>query len=264
MTFAISSSDSSWTSEGQFIPSALQVSRFFIAASLFDRHLPGLFPGLFGPGDPDFEDPVPELRPGLLRPHARRQGNGTSEGPVRPFHPVVILLLDLLLSLLFSGYGERVFGKVHLDLLFLQPGQLRLHDDIVPFPEDVHRRGDLLRFGPFQPRPPRRTEKGEGPPEEILEAPLELLHGGSHSFGYRLRQSLRFRLRHGTPPARKECPKRSSLFRTRRRKRSRFSASRARICRDNRFARDRLPGRNIRPARIRSSRSSPPPAGWRE
>src|SRR3990172_4608503 len=70
MTFAISSSDSSWTSKGQFIPSALQVSRFFIAASLFDRHLTGLFPGLFGPGDPDFEDPVPELRPGLLRPHA--------------------------------------------------------------------------------------------------------------------------------------------------------------------------------------------------
>src|SRR4030042_5074845 len=103
MTFAISSSDSSWTSKGQFIPSALQVSRFFIAASLFDPHLPRLFPGLLDSRDPDFEDPVPELRPDLIRLHARRQGNGTSEGPVRPFHPVEILLLDLLLSLLFSG-----------------------------------------------------------------------------------------------------------------------------------------------------------------
>src|SRR3990170_7033900 len=119
MTFAISSSDLSWTSKEQSIPSALQLSRFFIASPLFDGHFPGLFPGLFGSGDPDFENPVSELRPGLLRLHVRRKGNGTREGSVRPFHPVIILLLDLSLPFLLPKHGERVFGQVHLDFLLL-------------------------------------------------------------------------------------------------------------------------------------------------
>src|SRR3990170_5036369 len=264
MTFAISSSDSSWNSKGQFIPSALQLSRFFIAFPLFDGHLPGLFPGLFGSGDPDFENPVPELRPGLLRLHVRRKGNGTREGSVRPFHPVIILLLDLFLLFLLPGDCERVFGQVRLDLLLLQAGQLHLHDDIVPFPEHVHGRDDLLHFGGSKPRPPRRAEKGEGPPEEILEAPFELLPGEKRSCGLRLRQFLRSRLRHETPPARKKYWSGPPPFRARRKKPTRSSASRSRIFRDNLPARARLPGRSIRPMRIRSSRSSPPPVGWLE
>src|SRR3990172_3656651 len=201
MTFAISSSDSSWTSKLQFIPNALQLSRFFIAPSLFDGHLLCLLPGLFGPGEPDSENPVPELRPGLVRLHVRRQGNGTGEGFIRTFHPVVILLLDLFLLLLFSGECERVFRQVHLDVLFLQAGQLHVHNDIVPVPEYIHRGGDLLHFGGLKPRPPRRTEEVERPPEEILKTPLEFLDRGNPFCGLRLRQFLRLLLRHESPPA---------------------------------------------------------------
>src|SRR4030067_2582449 len=126
MTFAISSSDSSWTSKLQFIPNALQLSRFFIAPSLFDGHLLCLLPGRFGPGDPDFENPVPE---------------------------------------------------------------------------HIHRGGDLLHFGGLKPRPPRGTEEGERPPEEILKPPLEFLDRGNPFCGLRLRQFLRLLLRHESPPA---------------------------------------------------------------
>src|SRR3972149_954121 len=79
MTFAISSSDSSWTSKLQFIPNALQLSRFFIAPSLFDGYLLCLLPGLFGPGDPDFENPVPE--------HIHRGGDLLHFGGLKPRPP---------------------------------------------------------------------------------------------------------------------------------------------------------------------------------
>src|SRR3990172_7731594 len=144
-----------------------------------DGHLPGSARSLSGLGHPDLKDSVLERRLGLVRLHLRGKAEGAHEGTVHALVTDIVLLLDLLFLLLLRD--------------------LRLHDYVAALLVDVRRGGNLPgKSGP--PRPPGRLHQGEGPAEEVLEPPLELLERGKGGGGFRLRKRKRPLLQHDAPP----------------------------------------------------------------
>src|SRR5512132_2487739 len=88
----------------------------------------------------DLEKTVVELRADVLAINVVRQRERTDEVAVGPLHPVEVAALPLLLELPLAPDREDVALHLDVDLVLLEPGQLRGQENPVLVLGDVDRR----------------------------------------------------------------------------------------------------------------------------
>ena len=92
----------------------------------------------FGPGDPDFQDPVLVSRGNAARVDRFGQQEAPDEAAVAPLAAVGLPLF--LVADAFAGQDQGVVLDLHVERFALDPGNLGAEDQVIVLIEDVHRR----------------------------------------------------------------------------------------------------------------------------